>query len=304
MTVARWVAVQRNPVSGAGQDRATIVELVLRLREHGLHPRLFANRERLRRRLDDPRWRERLVGIVAAGGDGTVGDVINRFPGFPVAILPLGNENLLAGYLGIPKSGRAVADMIAANHRQRLDIGVVGDRRFTLMASAGFDADVVHRTHAARTGHITRGRYLGPILRSLFHYRFREMRIYLDDDPAPLRARTALIVNIPAYAIGLRLADSARGDDGVLDLRLFERGSAFRMTWYFVRVLTRSHERLRDVRSARASRVRIESDEPVPVQIDGDPAGRTPVEICILPGALEIFVGSRRPGREPSTESA
>jgi diacylglycerol kinase family enzyme len=290
MTFACWVAVQRNPVSGAGQDRAAIVELVLRLREHGLHPRLFANRERLRRRLDDPRWRERLVGIVAAGGDGTVGDVINRFPGVPVAILPLGNENLLAGYLGIPKSGRAVADRIAANHRKKLDVGVAGDRRFTLMASAGFDADVVHRTHAARTGHITRGRYVGPILRSLFRYRFREMRIYLDDDPAPLRARTALIVNVPAYAIGLRLADSARGDDGVLDLRLFERGSAFRMPWYFVRVLTRSHERLRDVRSARASRMRIESDEPIPVQIDGDPAGWTPVEIRILSGALEVFV--------------
>ena len=290
MTVTRWVAVQRNPVSGAGPNRAAIVELIVRLREHGLLPRLFANRERLRRRLDDPRWREQLVGIVAAGGDGTVGDVINRFPGVPVAILPLGNENLLAGHLGIPRSGRAVADRIAANRRHALDVGVLGNRRFTLMASAGFDADVVHRTHAARTGHITRGRYVGPILRSLLRYRFHEMRLYIDDALTPMPARMAVIVNVPAYAIGLELAASARGDDGVLDLRLFEHGSIFRMILYFVRVLAGTHERMRDVRSVRASRVRIESDEPVPIQVDGDPAGRTPVEIHILPGALEVFV--------------
>jgi diacylglycerol kinase family enzyme len=299
MTVSRWVAVQRNPVSGAGQDRAAIVELMLRLREHGVHPRLFANRERLRRRLDDPRWRARLDCIVAAGGDGTVGDVINRFPGVPVAILPLGNENLLARHLGIPRSGHAVADMIAANHRRRLDVGVLGDRRFTLMASAGFDAEVVHRTHAARTGHITRGRYIGPLLRSLVRYRFPEMRLYLDDDPRPVRARLALIVNIPSYAIGLRPAESARGDDGVLDLRLFESGSALRMIGYFVRVLTGTHERRPDVRSVRASRIKIESDEPVPIQIDGDPAGRTPAEIHILPGAMEVFAEVEGPGAKP-----
>lgn len=50
------------------------------------------------------------------------------------------------------------------------------------------------------------------------------------------------------------------------------------------------HEELDDVQIARAQRVRIEADEPVPIQVDGDPAGWTPAEILVLPAALEVLV--------------
>ncbi len=286
----RWVAIQRNPVSGAGPDRAAIVELVRGLRDRGMNARLFSNRERLRRRLGDPTWRDSLACIVAAGGDGTVGDVVNRFPGLPLAILPLGTENLLARHLGIPRSGEAVAEMITAGHRRILDLGRIGDRSFTLMASAGFDAEVVHRTHSGRTGHITRMRYAMPILQSLLGYGFSPMRVFVDGADDPIVARLAMVFNVPSYARGLRIADSAVDDDGLLDVRLFERGSTLQMLRYFVRVLTVTHERAPDVRCVRASRVRIESDTPVPIQVDGDPAGRTPVEIEIQPRALDVFV--------------
>jgi diacylglycerol kinase family enzyme len=287
------VAIQRNPVSGAGPDRDAIVELVRGLSDRGIEARLFSNRDRLRRRLDDPRWRDGLVCIVAAGGDGTVGDVVNRYPGLPLAILPLGTENLLARYLGIPRSGEAVAEMIATGHRRTLDLGRRGDRSFTLMASAGFDAEVVHRTHAGRSGHITRMGYLKPILQSLRGYGFPPMRVFVDRSEDPIVARLVFVAIVPAYARGLRVADSAVVDDGLLDLRLFERGSVFQMLRYFARVLTATHERLPDVRVLRATRVRIESDTPVPIQVDGDPAGRTPVEIEVLPRALEVFVPGR-----------
>ena len=285
-----WVAIQRNPTSGAGPNHGVLLELVRQLRQHGLTPRLFSNRERMKRRLEDPRRRDELVCIVAAGGDGTVGDVVNRFPGLPLAILPLGTENLLARYLGIPKSGRAVADMIARNHRRRFDLGLLGERRFTLMASFGFDADVVHREHAERTGHITKIRYVKPIWQSLRKYQYPSMRLYIDGSDVPITARLSVLVNIPGYAMGLRVADSAQGDDGLLDLRLFERGSTFQMFRYIYKVFTNAHERLKDVQSLRASRVRIEADDPVPIQIDGDPVGWTPAEVRVLPAALEVFV--------------
>jgi diacylglycerol kinase family enzyme len=50
------------------------------------------------------------------------------------------------------------------------------------------------------------------------------------------------------------------------------------------------HERLPDVESVPARRIRIESDVPVPIQVDGDPAGWTPAEICVLPAALQVIV--------------
>jgi len=285
-----WVAIQRNPTSGSGRRNALLLELVEHLRRAGLRPRLFASRERLDRVLSDEQQRDELVGIVAAGGDGTVGDIINRFPGTPIAILPLGTENLLARYLHIPASGQAVAEMIAAGRRRQIDLCSLGERRFTIMASFGFDADVVHRTHSRRRGHIRKWHYVQPILQSLRTYTYPELRIFADDDPDPIVARLAVLVNLPMYAIGLPVARSAVADDGLVDLRLFEQGSTFAMAHYFYKLTTGGHEALQDVRSGRAARVRIESDEAVPIQIDGDPAGCTPAEVRVLPGELDVFV--------------
>ena len=112
-TKRSWVAILRNPKSGSERGRRELLELVSELRRRGLQPRLFSHRERLQQRLTEPVLRERLLCVVAAGGDGTVGDVINRYPDLPIAVLPLGTENLLACYLRIPRSERLVAQMIA-----------------------------------------------------------------------------------------------------------------------------------------------------------------------------------------------
>jgi len=231
----------------------------------------------------------KLACIVAAGGDGTVADVFNRHPGIPVAILPLGTENLLARYLRIPASGRAVAQLIARGDVRRLDLCQLGVRRFALMASAGFDADVIQRLHDSRHGHISRFSYLQPILESVRKYEYPEIRLTVDGEPAPAIARMEVVVNVPIYALGLSVARCARADDGTLDLRLFRRGSAFQMVRYLCNLAVGNHERLWDVESLTGRRVRIESDVPVPVQVDGDPAGWTPAEICVLPGALEVI---------------
>jgi diacylglycerol kinase family enzyme len=157
------------------------------------------------------------------------------------------------------------------------------------MASVGFDAEVVRRVHEARAGHISHASYFQPILESLRTYDYPRLRVWIDDAPGPTEACLIEVVNLPAYALGLPVARSARGDDGRLDLRLFEQGSAFQMMRYLCNVALGTHETLPDVKSLTARRVRIESDRPAPVQADGDPAGSTPVEINVLPGALQVF---------------
>ena len=104
-----WVAIQRNPTSGTGTRRGVLLELIRELKRRGIRPRLFASRERMQAKLADPAAREHLVCVLAAGGDGTIGDVVNRYPGLPLATLPLGTENLLAKYLRIQPSGAQVA---------------------------------------------------------------------------------------------------------------------------------------------------------------------------------------------------
>ena len=285
-----WVAIQRNPSSGAGPKRDLLIDLVNGLKRHGIRPRLYRNRESLKQRLQEPERRESLVCIVAAGGDGTVADIVNRYPGVRITTLPLGTENLLSKYLGIKKCGSFVADMIAAGNVRTLDLAELNGRRFTLMTSFGIDSEIVHRTDARRTGHISKATYLIPIISSWMSYRYPKVSLFLDDNDQPITATTAQIVNLPAYAMGLPFARSASGEDGLLDLRLFERPGRWNILRYFFHIVRGSHERLGDVQCLTAKRIRVQTDVPVPIQADGDPAGFTPAEISVLPQALEIIV--------------
>ena len=290
------VAIQRNRGSGTGWRRGLLRELVRGLKLRGLVPRLFTRRERLARWMESERHRKELRCLVAAGGDGTLGDLLNRFPGVPIALLPLGTENLAARYFCVPPNGDAVAEMIARGRSCRVDVGLAGARRFLAMASAGFDADVVHRTHLARSGNISHVNYVQRIWESLRRYEHAPMQIWLDGRPYPLTGRLVVVANLPVYALGLPVAAAASGDDGQFDVTVFEQGSAWQMLRYFCNVAARRLPHLSDVRSCRARHVRIESSAAVPLQVDGDPAGSTPVELSILPGEVELLVADHLRG--------
>ena len=102
-----------------------------------------------------------------------------------------------------------------------------------------------------------------------------------------------MVFNVPAYALQLPVARSARCDDGLFDVRVFQRGSTFHMLRYFGSLVLGTYERLPHVLDATGRRIRLDSDVPVPIQVDGDPAGWTPVEIRVLAAALEICVAKR-----------
>src|SRR5262245_29206183 len=90
------VAILANPRAGTGKSHRLIEGLVGALRGRNLQPLLFWERDALSEsaRGEGREWR----CVVAAGGDGTLLEVLNRAPGLPVALMPLGNENLVARY--------------------------------------------------------------------------------------------------------------------------------------------------------------------------------------------------------------
>lgn len=285
-----WVAIQRNPKSGSGRQSRPIKDLISELKRLGFRPRLYSDRHELDAAVNVPEKRATLKGIVAAGGDGTLLDLMNRHPQIPIAILPLGTENLCAKYLSIPREGKFVARMIADGKTMCFDTGRIGSQRFMVMASAGFDAAVIHAVHEKRRGHVSRWTYLKPIAHCLASFRYPELRVYVDDNPQPVTGRLVVIANLPSYALGLKVAGNARADDGHLDARVMQYGSILHMFRYLGLIYYRWHDHVKDIVPLRGRRFRIESDEPVPMQIDGDPAGFTPAEISVDPNVGELFV--------------
>ena len=286
-----WVAIQRNPTSGAGRRNQPIRDLIRNLSQLGFKPRLYSRRADLDEAVKDPTRRESLVAVVAAGGDGTVLDLVNRHPNLPICVLPLGTENLLAKAIHVPRCGKTVAEIIARGNRRRIDLASLNGRHFLIMASIGFDAEVIHQVHKNRSGgHIKHSSYIGPILNAIKSYQPRTLRITVDDSPEVHEGQLAVIANLSSYALNLGVVPTADGTDGVLDSRVFQIGSSVDLLFQILSVLRRTHETSSSVARLRGRRFRIESDTPVPIQVDGDDAGTTPAEITVEPLALEFFV--------------
>jgi diacylglycerol kinase (ATP) len=301
---ARRVLIAVNRSAGAGARHDAADHLTRELASRGFEAAIVDSLDQLSIQAAELLERGHLRAVVAVGGDGTAAEIVNRTPqGTPVAIYPTGTENLLAKYLGIGKNAAEIAQMIADGRTAWLDAGRAGDRIFLLMASAGFDADVVHRLHTGRSGNIRHWSYLKPIWQALRSYRYPKLRVRCapaleDSSPAetpwsePICCRWAFVFNLPKYGFGLKFAPAASGADGEFDVCTFRRGGLFHGLGYLSSIVLGFHRRLAGCEYVKCSRVRIESDEPVHFELDGDPGGTLPVELEVVPRRLRLFVPS------------
>jgi diacylglycerol kinase (ATP) len=296
------VLVGFNPHAGAKDRRKQerVQQLCARLRERGLQAELVADRDTLAGMASEFHRLGMLRAVVAAGGDGTAADIANRIePHLPLALLPLGTENLLARYLRVPCDPTEVADLIVASRTVSLDAGCANGRLFLLMAGCGFDGEVVRRLHAARNGHITQWSYAKPILSAIRNYQYPQFelccRLNIGDQKTLIEhsfaARWAFVSNLPCYAGRLSFSPQAAGDDGRLDLCAFQGGSFWAGLRYLMSVLTNRQEAMSDCVTARVTRIVLTASEPVPYQLDGDPGGWLPLTIDVLPRRIDVLVG-------------
>ncbi len=309
---ARDVLIAVNPHAGQGNRQALAEELQQQLTRCGLRVSLVSEIDQLAAEAATRLAAGSLRAVVAAGGDGTIGLVADRTPpGTPLAILPLGTENLLAKYLEAPADPQHLCHTIAGGRCVRLDAGQAGGRLFTLMAGCGFDADVVRRLHEGRTGNIHHLSYAKPILDSIRTYEYPELRVRYapvaaggEALPKEIVARWVFVVNLPRYAGGLSFAPQASGTDGLLDVCTFKEGSLWSGLLYLGGVMLGQHEAMEDFEHVQTRRVTIESTAPVPYQLDGDPGGELPVEIGTLPERLTLLITPEWAGRNGFDRSA
>ncbi len=288
---ANWVVIAENPKAGIGSSRATVKRLARRLSLRGLKVEVLSQLDKAQSRVSEMAAEGRLRAVVAAGGDGTVGEIINRTgDGVPIMVLPLGTENLLAKHIGVRPDPGLVCDTILRGATVQIDAGRVGGRIFFMVLSCGFDAEVIRRLHKRRRGNITRFAYAKPILDTIRSYQYPELRVYCDDKPQATSARWVFVNNLPHYGLGLQIVPDAVGHDGLLDVCTFKNGSFWTGLMYLTAVILGQHRSWNDCTTQRTRRLRIESDAPVPYELDGDPGGYLPIEVEILPRRMTLLV--------------
>lgn len=229
--------------------------------------------------------------LVAAGGDGTVNEVVNgmALASMPLATLPLGTSNILARDLVIPFDPVDAAGVVLGGRCRNLDVGLVNGRRFLMVVGVGWDAHVVNAVSRTRRGHLGKHRYLLPVGQAVLTYRFPRLTASIDGGP-PVRATVAFACNTRNYAAFFSLTPDARPDDRKLDFLVLREGSRRDMVRWIWAAFAATLPRYRETIYRQGRELLVTADEPVPYQIDGDPGGTTPVRISMEQGTLEVIV--------------
>jgi YegS/Rv2252/BmrU family lipid kinase len=297
---ARIVA---NPVSGSMRGVDGLSELratAIWLTEHGL-PTEVAATARVGHAVELAR--EAVAAgremVIAAGGDGTLNDVIQGLAGSTTAlgVLPMGTVNVWAREIGIPLGAREAREVLLHGVRRQVDLGRAGPRYFLMMAGVGFDAEVVKRVER---------NWLKRVGLKMLDYIATAGSLGLTQQPAKLTLRIAgqrhkmnalmvVIGNTRLYGGAMQFTRRAVADDGLLDVVVIGGGGWARRAGVFLRAFLRRPSLGPDARYERARSVRLESTPPLPVQVDGDIIGSLPMTFSVAPGALSVIVPRAAP---------
>jgi diacylglycerol kinase family enzyme len=199
----------------------------------------------------------------------------------------MGTANLMGQHLGIKWNDRTVGHEVAAALKAgrvlQLDAATANGKLFLLMAGVGIDAKVVHELDRVRRGPISMVSYALPAALALKDYRYPEITVEVDGKRIfGGRPGIAMIGNIKEYGTGFEVLPYARPDDGLLDVCAMPCASPADLADLFLHAAAGEHTRLEGVVYVKGKRVRVMSDEQVPVQVDGDAAGFTPLEVEML----------------------
>ncbi|MHB0874456.1 MAG: diacylglycerol/lipid kinase family protein [Anaerolineae bacterium] len=285
-----------NPVGGRSDPDATAKALEQHLGGNGWRYELYqtTGKEDVPSLVRDAAKRGFAI-VVAAGGDGTVSDVVNGLMGTDatLGIVPLGTGNMLARELSIPLDLEQACALIAGAHGlARIDVMQVGDRYFILNLSVGLSAVAMRETPKASKHRFGMVAYIWTALRNLAGLEPRRYRLQIDTFSLRSRASEILITNgvIPGKPL-LGTTGECALTDGKLSVYVMRARSLFSYVIIGVDLLRGRERRNPLVRYFEATDwIRIEATPPVVVQADGDAAGQTPVEVHLVRQALATIV--------------
>jgi len=228
--------------------------------------------------------------VVAAGGDGTINEVVNGIGHAPITlgILPMGTVNVLAMELGIPFDLVSAWKVIRAGKVRLIDQATANGHVFVQMAGIGLDAQIVQRNNRQIK------QVLGPL-----SYLLTATQVAVERPPrlrvsgeghAPVDGSFVLVGNGRYYGGPFPLFAHADMQDGLLDVYVFKYMNYLHLMRYFRGMLFGSLAQFSDVEYFKSRRVLVEANREVPLEADGELVGHSPVEFTVKRRKLRVLV--------------
>jgi YegS/Rv2252/BmrU family lipid kinase len=239
--------------------------------------------------------------IVAAGGDGTINEVLNGIADTPnglaetrLGVLPLGTANVFARELRLPLNWRRAWQWIADGVEQPVDLvrarfnagGRTTSRHFVQVAGAGLDAratEIVSWEWKKRVG------FLAYVMAGLNALRERQQTIFVETDNGAFSGELVLLGNGRLYGGPFPLFPLAAYQDGLLDVRIFPKAGPRLAVAILFGLFTGRVGHVGGSTNLRVERLTLSATARVPLQLDGEFVGELPADLEIVPCGLRVI---------------
>jgi diacylglycerol kinase (ATP) len=287
-----------------GSGRARLDSSVRILKDSGAHVELIATQGPLMAGELALKAVEAGCGLIlAAGGDGTINEVVNGIAGSDVlfGVLPAGTANVLANEIGLPNRPDHAAKQLLDAVPVRIALGSLERpdqprRHFVLMAGVGLDARIVYELDMDLKGKLGKLAY--------WHGGFRQFgrpvpRFHLSVNGSQYCASFALITRVRNYGGDFEIARSVRLTDNDFEVVIFQNHEWQDYLRFFGAVMTNRLHSTSGVAIMRATGVEVSApeDQRIYLQTDGEAVGVLPATISIVPDALTLLLPKRYANR-------
>lgn len=248
--------------------------------------------------VDDPEGLKTLIAdlvsarvpmLILGGGDGSLLTAVGALAGTStiLGVLPLGTANSFARALGIPLDLEGAVDVIACGNVRQVDLGIVGDTLYAGCASIGLAPQIAQSVPHGLKAWAGRPGYLIWAAGQLAKFRSFRLTVTSPEGTESLDAVEVRIANGPFHG-GVELVDTARLDSGKIVVQAVTGEKRRHLVLNWIAHAVRSKARWRQIRQFEGASLRIETDPPLPISIDGEVLAQTPVEVGAKARALWV----------------
>jgi diacylglycerol kinase (ATP) len=288
------VLIAYNPVSGRGVANKLGRDISAALLQSGCDVELLPTEAGDPKNWLSPRLKQ-MDRVVAVGGDGTLRSIASCLvdTNIPVYHAASGTENLFAKSMRMSNDSRKVAEVVLNGEVKLIDTATANGEFLLLMASVGFDAEVVADLAKNRGKSITHMSYLTPCIRKFLKFYPPEVSVTVDGvEVVEKRRGWVVVANSFAYAQGLNPARNASLTDGLLDVVFLPIQSRCSLITWILRVKRGVHLLHKNVVELRGRNIQINTSSPAYWQLDGDSPSEnqtTFLNVAIHPKSLTII---------------
>ncbi|NJN22373.1 MAG: YegS/Rv2252/BmrU family lipid kinase [Leptolyngbya sp. RL_3_1] len=234
--------------------------------------------------------------LIASGGDGTVSAVAGAVMGtdIPLGIIPRGTANAFAVALGIPTNLRGACDTIVAGLIQTVDAARCNGLPMILLAGVGFEAETVERANRETKSRWGTLAYILAGFQQLKEQQLFDATLEVDGTTSEFQAAAITVANAaPPTSVLAQGSGQVIASDGLLDITIGSPQNTLQAIDTAVRLfgsaLIRTEMELEGVVQLQATTIRVTTDPPQKVVVDGEIIGTTPIEVECLPQSLQVL---------------